>query len=413
MRWARHFCRANVDAARQECRAYQMTMLDRPIIALARQVRALAPSDSAARAAGLLRSSGVNALPVVDAGRVIGVVSESSILHTVSEALKNGAGSASDVSITDAIHQQAAFAHRDMSVGQVAEILASGKDESLPIVDDFGGFHGMITRSDVLAFLAGSMRPANVAGMATPLGVYLTNGNIRAGAGDIGLFLSGVTLGLAMLTSVMVVWLLCAAAQALTGLPFRDLIEPMSRPTPPWLLSMQWAPPVLMVFIIMTIIRLSPLSGYHAAEHMTVHAIEAGEDLTPESVRNMPRVHARCGTNLLAAVGLFGLITIAWSTDMAVWVAMAVVILGWRAVGGYIQRVATTKAPSDRHLKNGLAAGKELLARFNERPNYQVTGLARIWNSGMLQSLAGLAFTLTLVGYLAKAIKFAPLMLGV
>ncbi len=36
---------------------------------------------------------------------------------------------------------------------------------------------------------------------------------------------------------------------------------------------------------------------------MVVHAIEEGEDLTLEKVRPMPRVHPRCGTNLVALFG--------------------------------------------------------------------------------------------------------------
>jgi uncharacterized protein YqhQ len=35
-----------------------------------------------------------------------------------------------------------------------------------------------------------------------------------------------------------------------------------------------------------------------------VHAIERGEPLLAESVRAMPRVHPRCGTNIVAAAFL-------------------------------------------------------------------------------------------------------------
>jgi uncharacterized protein YqhQ len=38
---------------------------------------------------------------------------------------------------------------------------------------------------------------------------------------------------------------------------------------------------------------------------MVVHAIERGEPLVLEVVRRMPRVHPRCGTNLVAGIALF------------------------------------------------------------------------------------------------------------
>ncbi|MDO8585912.1 MAG: DUF1385 domain-containing protein [Armatimonadota bacterium] len=388
-------------------------MLNKPIINLARPVKALSPADSAARAAGLLRAGGVSALPVVDNGRVIGVVSEASVLRAIAEAVREGqAASASEVPIAGAIHSQVAFAHRDMTIGQVADVFSSSDEDALPIVDDFGGFYGVVTRSDVLGFLAGSLRPSNVAGMATPLGVYLTNGSVRAGAGNLGLFLSGVMLGLCMLAAIVVVWCLAVGIESFTHIPARALLEGRA-PVANWFYAAQWLPPVLIIVLIMTAIRLSPLSGYHAAEHMTVHAIEVGEELTPEIVSEMPRVHARCGTNLLAGASVFLVITGSFSSDVAVLIAFMVVILGWRAVGGYIQRVATTKPPSSRQLENGLRAGKELIARFQEQPNYQAYGLARVWNTGILQSMGGLAFVFAVSNLLSRIFHFTPLLLGV
>lgn len=48
--------------------------------------------------------------------------------------------------------------------------------------------------------------------------------------------------------------------------------------------------------------------GYHGAEHMTIHAFEAGAPLSPESVRNFDREHPRCGTAFLLTVALLSII---------------------------------------------------------------------------------------------------------
>jgi uncharacterized protein YqhQ len=56
--------------------------------------------------------------------------------------------------------------------------------------------------------------------------------------------------------------------------------------------------------------RLSWVTGYHAAEHQVVHTIEQGDDLRPEVVVAKPRVHPRCGSNLMAGFGIgYGLVT--------------------------------------------------------------------------------------------------------
>jgi uncharacterized protein YqhQ len=41
---------------------------------------------------------------------------------------------------------------------------------------------------------------------------------------------------------------------------------------------------------------------YHGAEHMTIHALEAGDPLTTEAIRKYPTAHPRCGTEFLVVV---------------------------------------------------------------------------------------------------------------
>ena len=62
----------------------------------------------------------------------------------------------------------------------------------MPVLDESNRYLGMISRADVLSALTGYIRPASVGGMATPLGVWLTDGVLNGGAPVIGLFLSGL-----------------------------------------------------------------------------------------------------------------------------------------------------------------------------------------------------------------------------
>ncbi|HZM72741.1 MAG TPA: DUF1385 domain-containing protein [Candidatus Polarisedimenticolia bacterium] len=41
---------------------------------------------------------------------------------------------------------------------------------------------------------------------------------------------------------------------------------------------------------------------YHGAEHMTIHALEAGDPLLPSAIRKYPTAHPRCGTEFLVVV---------------------------------------------------------------------------------------------------------------
>jgi uncharacterized protein YqhQ len=61
---------------------------------------------------------------------------------------------------------------------------------------------------------------------------------------------------------------------------------------------------ILIAYI--SLIALMPdvkrLFGYHGAEHKTINAYEAGDELTPEVVARYPIEHPRCGTAFLLTV---------------------------------------------------------------------------------------------------------------
>src|SRR5512138_1916262 len=50
------------------------------------------------------------------------------------------------------------------------------------------------------------------------------------------------------------------------------------------------------------------LFSYHGAEHKTINAYEAGEELTPENVAKYPLEHARCGTAFILTLVLISIL---------------------------------------------------------------------------------------------------------
>jgi uncharacterized protein YqhQ len=50
---------------------------------------------------------------------------------------------------------------------------------------------------------------------------------------------------------------------------------------------------------------------YHGAEHMSIHALEHGEELTPENVEKYSTLHLRCGTSFLLVVMVVSILVFA------------------------------------------------------------------------------------------------------
>jgi uncharacterized protein YqhQ len=93
------------------------------------------------------------------------------------------------------------------------------------------------------------------------------------------------------------------------------------------------------------------LFGYHGAEHKTIHAFEAGAELTPRSVARFPLEHPRCGTAFLLTVVIFSIVIFALLGPLPWWERLASRVVLIPLVAGvafeYIRLTA-------RHLDNPL-----------------------------------------------------------
>ena len=219
-------------------------------------------------------------------------------------------------------------------------------------------------------------RPARIGGLATPFGVYLTSGTYRGGAGDVALMATGAMLAACNFLIIILVDKLPSISGVTLPPACRDLAG--------------------MLFFL-SLIRLSPLAGYHAAEHQTVHALEQGLPLTPACVVHQPRAHSRCGTNLMAFLLLAHLVLVA-SGDLAeldlpliLLAAIGLAAFSHRRLGFVLQQLVTTKPASNRQIASAMAAARELLAAWREQR--RVPPWLRLWRTGFVQVFSGAALT--------------------
>jgi len=357
-------------------------LLSAPVGSLMRAATAIAPEDSLARAASAMRRNGAPVLPLAVDDRLVGVLTEEGL----AVALARGA------QMTDSAESVMASAPTIAPYATGAEALRRFADwglTALLVVDDAGRLMGMLCPSDLYPRKRQLPRPSLVGGMATPFGVYLTNGAIGAGAG-----------GLALVSTGFLLFTLLFGSQLAVDLGTRAISA--SGPVPTWAIYVLSALPLLLFMLLM---RLVPLSGTHGAEHQVVHALERGEELTEEIVRRMPRVHPRCGTNLAAAATIFlSIFGTEWVRDFEIRfiVAAIVTMLFWRKLGSFLQQYVTTRPASDAQLRGAIRAANELLEKFSRSRLVAPNPLQRIWNSGMLHVMAGSTLAAGIVWAIAK-----------
>jgi CBS domain-containing protein len=393
-------------------------MKDLRVANVLREVPALSPQDTVARGLTLLRRHGLPALAVAWEGRPVGMFSEAGLLVQAQPEAGQHAGEAlRNLPIGQVMTPVPAFVHPGMKlldlvdngneqdagpIGAIVNALRAHHNTCLPVVDDTGYYLGLLSRQEVLTALCGVASPGSVGGMATPLGVHLTNGVVSAGPGDAGLFLTGAAMTALLLLAVVIVNGLCWLVQRYTSLPL--LAISLSGATPsgamyfPHADIWQSAINVLQFASFFILMRLSPLAATHGAEHMVVHAIEAGEELTPEKVMAHTTVHPRCGTNLAAMMMVIAAGTLyitstsklnAWNLSMAVVIITIIALLLRQRIGGVLQWLLTTRRPSEKRIMAAIKVGEELLERCQLHATQKRTLAKRIWNIGLLQVMAG------------------------
>lgn len=240
-----------------------------------------------------------------------------------------------------------------------------------------------------------------------PTGVFLSSGTAGTAA-PWELALTGVAIlalgSLAMVPVYLITWL----AEQQLPVPLTALLLQVGGPSDPWVAAAARIAINLLTFgCFLLVLRLTPLAGFHAAEHMTVHAIEHyGPADWEQHVTRMPRAHRRCGSNLLAGV-LPTLLVAVPLLSVAPWIALAAAVLGWgqrQRIGFAIQNTFTTRPPNARQLAAGISAGRRVLADWATAPPGQVSAARSLWLRGVPQLVLGAMAGTWLIGAIADSL---------
>ncbi len=340
-----------------------------PVGLLMRGTYTVEPFESIEVAVKKLRENGSTLLPIVEDSAFSGVVSERILVS----ALATGVEVSSPVS---------SVAHGCLTIqpsatgAEALRLMEEGGEQTLVVIDQNGRVIGILSAIDLYSKRTAPPRPPLVGGMATPFGVHLTTGGLRAGVSHWALISTGAVMFTLLIIGNLLGWAI------VNGL---DRFHPAN-----WILTTLQAFLPLLFFAIG--MRLIPLSGIHAAEHKVVHAIERGEELTPAVVRRMPRVHPRCGTNIAAGASLFiGLSNADFIPvqEFRFLIAGIATLAFWRPLGSWLQYWVTTKEPNDKQIALGIRSGKLLLEKFATQGSGSTSIAGRIFNSGLLHVIAG------------------------
>ena len=331
----------------------------------------------------VFKSMEIDTLPVIDIkGRIVGIVSEYDLAKILPEWSLEEESYMLNVKVEDIMTREVWAETKNTNIEKLFSSLHHMHKRVIPIVDEDGVYTDYsITRNALVTYLTRRVKPRSIGGLATPLGVYMTDGVHQAGSKNLGLVLAGFALGT-----------IAIAVQLISAFIFNYI-------KPPYFLLLCFQ---LAIFVL--ILRITPLAKYHAAEHQTIHAIEKGLPLTIESVKRQPRPHKRCGTNimiLLVGIQIVLLLSIeaskinTFSQFLFLVIGIVFVFSYWKQAGMWIQQYLTTAPASDKQIQNGIQAGEELLKMHKKDISPRPPGLLeKIWNMGLIQVFLSFIFVL-------------------
>src|SRR3954470_20429679 len=223
---------------------------------------------------------------------------------------------------------------------------------------------------------------ARARGLARSPGLQAEDEGVEIGKGGIALML-GITAVLGIgLFFILPLVIATFTAGSLENDLFQHLIEGLVR---------------VAIFIgYLVVISRTPdihrVFQYHGAEHMTIHAFEAGEPLRPEYVRRHPTAHPRCGTEFLVVVILLSILafSLVGRQTPIVMIASRILLIPVIAAVGYellklgakyrsnpvvrvimwpgiLVQMITTKQPTDDMIEVAIVAMEETLRADGEQ----------------------------------------------
>lgn len=247
--------------------------------------------------------------------------------------------------------------------------------------------------------------PPRISGTAMPHGVFLSTGTAST-ASALSLFLTGLSIVTLGAVSLVPTYVIAWGLEQLTHISLAAIVLQIGGPAEPLTGALaRMGINVLSFLMFLVVLRASPLAGYHAAEHMTVHAIEHfGVRGWEDRVAAMPRAHLRCGSNLLSGI-LPALLLGAPLLSVEPAVALLLAVAGWYTrhhVGFFLQNRFTTKPPSRRQLAAGIAAGQSVLQQWLADPSPALSRARSLWLRGMPQMVMGVAVAIWVLEPLAR-----------
>ena len=376
---------------------------------LARRLPALSPNDSVGTALEAMALQRVDALPVADEDTAIGYVTRADLVASIGGLRQWNENSLSrDRSLLPAVRPFRLAIRQDDGARAIAGAFDESRDPILPVVTEDGRMVGCVFPLDLTAPPDSRITLPPVGGMASPFGVYLTTEGISGGVSPWALMATGAILAIAIFlsetfTTKLLSFLLAWPVTAILA----HRLETQSSS------AFQAAVDAFQFLIFLALIRIHPLSGYHAAEHQAVHTIEAREPLTPERVQSKPRVHPRCGTNLMVLITLACCLVEFVSKHPSIGqpllpLGLLLIFLFRLSIGGVVQQFFTTRPATGQQIASGIRAARELAENYGRSGGRRCTPWQRLWASGLLQVASGSILTLCVLDGIQSIFQHLP-----
>ncbi len=339
----------------------------------------------------------IDTLPVIDIkGKLVGIISEYDLAKILPEWSFDSESYLHEKQVYELMTRNVWSEKKETSISGLLSKVNEMHNRVIPIVEEDGTYTGeAFTRTAIVHYLTQFARPRSLGGLATPLGVYITDGKHQAGSGNFGLFLTGTALGTIIFFVQLIVFIILGESD----------IESFDSRLIPLILIGQIA-------LFLLILRFTPLAKIHAAEHQTINAIEKGMPLTIETVKSQPKEHIRCGTNLMVLIFGIQLIILVYASYLTsinpllqfifLIIGFSFVFSNWKKWGMLLQKYFTTVKASDRYIKSGIKAGEEILRENKEDVSPKSPSFyKKVWNMGLFQIIFGFIT----INYVLRAIQ--------
>lgn len=347
---------------------------------ISEKIAGISKNQSLSKIIELLQAKSIETIPILDNEKICGMIDSKELLKTLRYLNNNSNIYASKITAENIMTNNISTIPDTSTIEDILEKNAFYHAYT-PIVDENNNYTGeCISRKKLICYIFKTLNLGKIIGIATPIGIYLTDGLHQTGSKDFGLVIFGAFL--AFLNFLI----------DFTNF-FINFNEPIFNI-------------IFKIILFLILFKILPISSILASKHKVINAMNKGLPLTYDIVEAQSPIYTNGIINLFVlGIGILFIFYINYEFLPDIWIFkffltfifLLILFSHFKHINSFLQKIFLTKNTSKKQILQAIHSAENLQKLKQETPPRKISALQYIYTSGVLQIIVGFLIFINII----------------